>query len=144
MKVTKRHLTTAVRVLLGGVFVYASISKIADPVTFAGSVAAYRILPYFASYLVAAVLPWLELFCGLLLILGTRVRGSAVIVGALNLVFIAALASAIARGLDIDCGCFRHVGKSSPWTALLRDLVLLAMTAAVLKGEAKKEKGHLS
>jgi len=136
-----RYLPAAVRVLLGVVFIYAALLKIADPVAFAGSVAAYRILPYFASYLTAAVLPFLELSCGLLLVSGYRVRGGALIVAAMNLVFMIALGAAIVRGMDIDCGCFKQGGaKTTPWSALLRDAVFLAMTIFVLRAESKKSR----
>jgi putative oxidoreductase len=129
-----RHLPAAVRISLGAIFIYAAVLKIADPVAFAGSVAAYRILPYFASYLTAAVLPFLELICGVLLVCGYRVRGGALIIAAMNLVFMAALSYAIVRGLDIDCGCFKQGGsKTSPWIALTRDAVFLAMTLYILK-----------
>jgi uncharacterized membrane protein YphA (DoxX/SURF4 family) len=128
------YVPAAVRVVLGGLFIYAAVLKIADPVAFAGSVAAYRLLPYFANYLVAAVLPFLELICGILLVTGYRVRTGALIVLALNLVFIVALSLALVRGLEIDCGCFKQGGeKTSPWVALGRDLVLLAMTIFVLR-----------
>ena len=138
MNTLKRYLPAAVRITLGAVFIYAAVVKIADPVAFAGSVASYKIVPYFASYLAAAVLPFIELFCGVLLVLGYRVKGGALIIGALNLVFMAALASAIVRGLDIDCGCFKQGGaKTSPWVALARDAIFLAMTLFVLKVEAK-------
>ena len=51
----------------------------------------------------------------------------------MNLVFAVALSSAIIRGLDIDCGCFRQGGpKTSPWIALLRDLALIAGTVVLL------------
>lgn len=136
-----KYIPAAVRIILGGIFVYAAILKISDPVAFAGSIAAYQILPYFASYLTAATLPFLELVCGLLLIAGYRVRGAALIIGILNVVFIVALASAIARGLDIDCGCFKQGGaKTSPWVALARDIAFLAMTAFVLKTGGKGER----
>ena len=141
MKRINRHLPAAVRIALGVIFIYAALLKIADPVSFAGSVAAYRILPYFASYLTASVLPFLELSCGLLLVCGYRVRGGALIIGFMNLVFMIALGAAIIRGLDIDCGCFKQGGaKTTPWTALLRDTVFLAMTAFVLKTESKRRK----
>src|SRR5512135_1360617 len=104
-------LHVAVRVALGLVFVYAGILKIIDPVAFAGSVAAYKILPYGLNYLVAAILPWVEVICGALLVAGYRVRAAACIIIAMNLVFMVALASTIVRGLDIDCGCFRRGGE---------------------------------
>ncbi|HEY5513761.1 MAG TPA: MauE/DoxX family redox-associated membrane protein [Geomonas sp.] len=136
-----RHLPAAVRIFLGAIFIYAALLKIADPVAFAGSVAAYRILPYFASYLTAAVLPFLELSCGLLLVCGYRVKGGALIIGIMNLVFMMALGAAIVRGLDIDCGCFKQGGaKTTPWTALVRDAVFLAMTVFVLKVDGRRSK----
>ncbi|SNB48027.1 MauE/DoxX family redox-associated membrane protein [Geobacter sp. DSM 9736] len=117
-----------VRLLLGGIFIYAGIIKIIDPVAFAGNIAAYQVLPYFGNYLAAAILPWLELLCGLLLVTGYRARGAAATVALLNIVFILLLASTIVRGLDIDCGCFRQGGpKTSAWTAIMRDLLLLAL-----------------
>lgn len=136
-----RFFPATVRVLLGAVFCYAAVLKIADPVSFAGSVAAYQILPYFGGYLAAAVLPFIELTCGVLLICGIRVRGSALVIAFLNVVFIIALSSAILRGLDIDCGCFKQGGaKTTPWTALLRDVVFLAMAVFVLRTGARPGK----
>lgn len=138
MNALRRQIPAAVRITLGGIFIYAALLKIVDPVAFAGSVAAYRILPYFASYLTAAVLPFLELVCGVILVCGYRVKGAALIIAAMNLVFMAALASAIVRGLDIDCGCFQQGGtKTSPWLALARDTIFLAMTIFVIKTDLK-------
>jgi uncharacterized membrane protein YphA (DoxX/SURF4 family) len=119
-----------VRIALGGVFIYAGILKILDPVAFAGSVAAYKIMPYGLNYLVAATLPWVETACGILLVVGYRVKAAAGIILAMNLVFMAALASTIFRGLDVDCGCFKQGGEKTPaWMAILRDVFFL--TAAI-------------
>ena len=141
MNVLMRYLPATVRIALGVIFIYAALIKIADPVGFAGSVAAYQILPYFASYFAAAVLPFTELACGLLLVLGYRVRSGTLIIAGMNLVFMAALASAIVRGLDIDCGCFKQGGeKTSPWVALARDAAFLAMAFVVLKMDPKAKR----
>ncbi len=135
----KNFLPVAVRIALGLVFVYAGILKIIDPVAFAGSVAAYKILPYGLNYLVAAILPWVEVICGALLVTGYRVRAAACIIIAMNLVFMVALASTIVRGLDIDCGCFRQGGEKTPaWMAILRD-VLFLIGAIFLAGRAEKK-----
>jgi putative oxidoreductase len=116
-----------VRLALGGIFIYAGILKILDPVAFAGSVAAYKIMPYGLNYLVAATLPWIETVCGILLVVGYRVKAAASIILVMNLVFMVALASTIVRGLDIDCGCFKQGGeKTSAWIAILRDVLFLA------------------
>jgi uncharacterized membrane protein YphA (DoxX/SURF4 family) len=133
------------RLVLGGVFLYAGIVKIADPTAFAGEIAAYRLLPYFGNYLAAAVLPWLELICGVLLITGCRTMAAAAVVLFLTTLFMAALASTILRGLDIDCGCFRPGGeKTSAWTALGRDALLMAAGLIVMRAQwRKRDRGAL-
>jgi len=117
------------RLVLAGVFIYAGVVKAHSVVAFAGQIANYQILPYAWNYLVAATLPYLELLCGILLLINRRVRPALLIVFVLNLVFIAALLSAVARGFDIDCGCFKPGGEhpTTPLMALLRDLVLLVL-----------------
>jgi len=139
-KNAQRYFLLALRIGLGLVFIYAGILKIRDPIAFAGSVAAYKLLPYFLNYLVAATIPWVELICGTLLIIGYRVRASAGIVAAMNILFIVLLTSTIVRGLDIDCGCFRQGGeKTSAWTAILRDIFFLS-AALILMAERKERK----
>lgn len=134
----KQYFPAAVRIALGAIFTYAAVLKISDPVSFAGNVAAYQILPYFWNYAAAAILPFVELFCGLLLISGYRVKSATLLVTGMNVLFMAALASAIVRGLDIDCGCFKQGGeKTSAWIALARDSVFLAMCFVILKLDPK-------
>jgi putative oxidoreductase len=131
---SRSWLTLLLRIVLGGIFIYAGTLKIADPAIFAGNVAAYKLLPPFGNYLMAATLPWVEFLCGLLLVLGVRVRAAATLILLMNLVFTLALTSAIVRGLDIDCGCFRQGGpKTTPWTALLRDLAFMAGAMSLLR-----------
>ena len=135
----RKYLALALRIVLGGVFLYAGGLKIADPAAFAGSVAAFKLLPTFGNYLIAATLPWVEVLCGLLLITGYRVRAGATLVLLMNLVFAVAITSAIIRGLDIDCGCFRQGGpKTSPWIALLRDLALIAGTVVLIRLDSRR------
>ena len=117
------------RLILAGVFIYAGAGKAQDPVTFAGQVANYQLLPYAWNYLIAATLPYLELLCGVLLLLNRRVRPALVVLFVLNLVFMLALGSLIARGLNIDCGCFKPDAAShtSPPVALVRDAGLMLL-----------------
>jgi len=117
------------RLLLAAVFIYAGVIKGTDPVAFAGQVANYQLLPYAWNYLVAAILPYLELLCGILLLLDKRVRPALVVLFVLNLVFMLAISSLIVRGIDIDCGCFRPdaTNKTTPWMALWRDVGLLLL-----------------
>ena len=145
MRTNRELLCLVIRLILGALFLYAGSTKIADPTAFAGDIAAYRILPYFGNYLAAAIIPWIEAFCGILLIVGFRTRAAALLAIFLLLVFAAALASTIVRGLDIDCGCFRHAGeKTSAWTALVRDALLLASALYLLRRNRKeREQGTL-
>lgn len=123
----------ASRLGLAAVFIYAGVVKADDVVAFAGQIANYQILPYAWNYLIASILPYLELLCGILLLLNMRVRPALLILFILNLVFILALSSVIIRGFDIDCGCFKpdSTDPTSPLTALWRDgglLVLMVVT----------------
>ena len=94
------------QVSLGLLFIYASLDKIWNPGLFAKSISNYRILPISLLHISAIILPWLELICGLALIVNRYQRAAYVIVGSMLIVFILAIASAMARGLDIYCGCF--------------------------------------
>lgn len=135
-----KHGTAIIRIVLGAIFLYAGALKAADTKVFAGSIEAYRLLPYFGNYLAASILPWIEILCGVLLVTGVRARVGAVMTILLNLVFIAAMASAIARGLEIDCGCFRQGAKDPPLLAIGRDLLFIGMAALVLWQDRRSSK----
>ena len=122
------------RLVLGGVMLVAGALKVTDPETAAQAVRAYEVLPASLAAPVGWGLPFLEIAIGLLLIVGFGVRPAAVAAGVFMVAFIAAVASAWARGLAIDCGCFGGGGPVDPddtgyGLALLRDLAFL--TAAV-------------
>jgi len=120
------------RLVVGGTFIYASLDKIANPAGFAQAIYNYRMLPVFLLHPFALALPWVELICGVAVILGTWRRGAAGIVSLMNLMFIVAIAVALARGLDISCGCFHtEGGHAVGLSLLLRDLGLLAVSLAI-------------
>lgn len=117
------------RLGLAAVFLYAGVIKGMDVVAFAGQVANYQLLPYAWNYLVAAILPYVEILCGALLLINRRVRPALLIMMILNVVFILALVSVMQRGFDIDCGCFKPDSESPtpPIMAILRDCVFIIM-----------------
>jgi len=122
---SNKWLILAIRLILGETFIWASIDKIANPGGFALSIYNYRMLPHETINLMAIVMPWLELVTGILIIAGIFMRGSAFWIGLMLLVFIVALSSALARGLDIDCGCFSVEGGHGVDTGLLiRDILM--------------------
>ena len=122
------------RLVLGAVFIYASWDKILNPADFALAVANYQILPKALVNMVALTLPWLEMVCGVSLIIGWISRGSALILAVLLGLFIAALAYSLIRGLDIQCGCFSLTSESAAplYVDILRDALLLIMALATL------------
>lgn len=118
-----------VRIALGAVFLYASVHKVISPAEFSRTVYHYQLLPAAAVNLVTIVLPWIEGLVGLCLILGVLVRGAAGLAAASLLVFLLAMSSALARGLNIDCGCFAAAGTQLGFDRIVGDLVLLAAAA---------------
>ena len=94
------------RLILGLIFIYASMDKIAHPAAFAKDIYNYQILPEGLINLTAMVLPWLELILGIFLVVGLFREGTAWIATLLLIVFFGAMVFNLARGLDIHCGCF--------------------------------------
>jgi len=110
------------RFMLGVVFLYASVGKILDPKAFAENLIAYRIFdsPQMLKY-VAVTLPWIEWFCGILLVLGVFVRSVSALTTLLLFVFLTGMISALWRGLEIHCGCFGSPHETIGAFSLLRD-----------------------
>ena len=95
------------RLLLGTVFVWAGTVKILDSQDFLVSLYSYEIvLPETLLRLVAVVLPWVEVTCGLAIILGIWQDAGLDLVGLLLVAFIIATGQAWVRGLETSCGCF--------------------------------------
>ena len=122
------------RLVVGVVFIYASLDKVAHPAAFAGIVHNYQILPHSLINITAILLPWIELVAGLLLVLGVWTRGSSLIISVMLIVFIAAIGYNIYRGLDFICGCFdvTEDGMRIGWTKIGQNIVLLALSLHAL------------
>src|SRR5438094_9803552 len=103
-----RYAWRVVDLIVGGIFVYAGVSKVLDPVQFANDIDNYKSLPWFISARLAFYLPWLEIFCGLALVSRLLYRGGLSIFTALIPLFIGAIIAAKARGLDSTYGDFRQ------------------------------------
>lgn len=122
------------RLVLAGVFLAAAAPKLADPLAFATSLANYRVFPDAALHLLATVVPALELVGALAVLTGWRLRGGVCLLGGMLLAFTALLAATLARGLDLDCGCFGGAEQRDPVGPLhlLRNAGLLALCAVLL------------
>ena len=115
-----------VAILIGGLFIYAGVVKIIEPVEFAREIDNYKMLPWQANVWLALYLPWLEIFCGVALITRVLYRGSVFILTGLMSLFIIVSIAAKARGLDVSCGCFGHASKylNFSWHLVLDFLLL--------------------
>lgn len=120
---------------LAAVWIVSGWLKIIDPLATRQSVLAYEIFNAQISYLIADIIPPLEIALGVLLILGIFLRWTGIISALIFLGFIGGIASAWARGLTIDCGCFGGGGYNESvtgWTysiEILRDILFVAMAA---------------
>ncbi len=115
------------RVVIGGIFIYAACRKINAPQELADNIASYHLLPSSMINPLALGLPLFEFTGGLLLLTGYFCATGLLSIILMLVLFLAALASAIVRGLPIDCGCFG--GQSwldvAPGVSAARDSVLL-------------------
>ncbi|MDZ4746054.1 MAG: MauE/DoxX family redox-associated membrane protein [bacterium] len=128
MNTPLQWLTLLLRVFLGGYFLFAAVPKIAEPYAFSVSIVHYQMMPDWSINAFALVMPWLEALVGVCLVLGLRVRSSAVVSGVLLVMFIAAIGWAMANGLNIDCGCFGEGNKEEVgWGKIFKNLGMLAM-----------------
>jgi len=141
-------LTIRVQIALGVIFVAAALPKIVDPPSFAHMIYNYKLIPWPLINPMALVMPWIELLCGLALILGIWKDTARTIIAALLVTFIIAISINLARGNAIDCGCF-DVSAAGKTTAeriddmrlvILRDLGMLLMIAQLWYASAQQRR----
>jgi uncharacterized membrane protein YphA (DoxX/SURF4 family) len=132
-----RPLALLFRLLLGGLFLWAGLSKVGSPLQTLATIYSYQIvLPDWLAATMAASLPWIEILLGLALLAGLWPPVTLAWTAALLLAFTTLTAQAWWRELPIDCGCVNLAALhpalailSTPGGATLRNLALLAITA---------------
>jgi uncharacterized membrane protein YphA (DoxX/SURF4 family) len=128
---THRYLALAFRIYIGGLFIYAGIYKINYTGEFAGTVASYRMVPYWGVPAVAVVMPWIELVAGVLMVTGIRVRSACMVIGSLLVMFTIGILVNLLRDSPISCGCFRTIEDPISWWTFFRDSIWVMMTLHV-------------
>lgn len=128
-KFLRRRVQIVLRLILGGVFLYSGFLKLQNPQVFADNIFAYQVVPAALIAPFALALPPLEIIFGLMLITCQCVRASSFGLMFLCATFAIALLQALARGLEVDCGCF---GQGQPsilktWVAVGRDVLLFGL-----------------
>jgi uncharacterized membrane protein YphA (DoxX/SURF4 family) len=128
-----KALSVLLRLGLAVVFVWAAVTKVRAPADFAQSIANYRMLPASVVPWTAATLPGIEIVVGLALVLPLRrwARPAAIVALGMLAVFAVAIAASLARGINIDCGCFGSSGQPATWWTFGRDVALIAAAGFV-------------
>lgn len=134
-------IVTRCEVAIAGLFLWAAYNKLFisanSPQLFSDSVRAFKLgLPDLLVRGATSMTPWIELVAGLALLLGIWARAAASIFAGLLILFIVLIVQALARGLDVNCGCF---GKLSPFCSgplgtcnIVQNSVMLAVTLVIV------------
>ena len=135
------------RWVLGALFLYMGLSKALHPEEFLKLVRQYEMVnsPLLLNS-IAAIVPWFEASCGLLLLAGVAVRGTAVVVVLMLvpftlLVLKRALAIAGVKGLPFclvkfDCGC--GAGEVYICNKLLENSLLIFVACTLAAGWGRR------
>ena len=130
-------LNLLLRVVVGGIFLFAGAIKIADPAKFALAVGNYRVVPHVLTNLIAITLPWIELIAGAFVLVGIRLWAASTVIAGLTVLFFILISSALVRGLNIECGCFGTLGgRHTAVLGLAIDTTLFSLVALLVKRTA--------
>jgi len=125
------------RIVIGVILIYAGVNKSSNPNEFASAIDNYHLLPFGSENLVAIIMPWIEILAGIGLILGIYVNGSALIAFVMFGIFIIAIASALVRGYNIECGCGIKAGDMVGIDKILENTVYFALAWLILKRKSR-------
>lgn len=123
------------RLALVAVYLAAALPKLTDAATFARDIDNYHLVPVEWAGTLAVLMPPLELVVALALLVGLHARGAALVSAGMLAVFAGAMSQAIARGIDLDCGCFGSAlaMEVSGWS-ILRNVVLASLSIPIVLG----------
>jgi uncharacterized membrane protein YphA (DoxX/SURF4 family) len=121
------------RLFVGGILILAGVLKLkAGSGWFLQQILAYKLVKDKIASLLARGLPWAEILCGILLLIGFVTPLVAIISFALLWGFTAAITSTFLRGKPVDCGCFgRRTDTQAQWTIVYRNLGLMFILGAI-------------
>ncbi|MCK4872772.1 MAG: DoxX family membrane protein [Phycisphaerales bacterium] len=130
-------LMLTVRLMVASLFLFSSTQKLRGPQNFVLSVEAFDIMPSDPAILlsfVAYAVPWTELLCAILILLGVWARPASLLLSILMVVFTVAIFSVLARGMDVNCGCFgAWLPDQVTWSTPLRNIAILIPVLLLLR-----------
>jgi putative oxidoreductase len=125
MSALKQLFSLAARLIVAAVFIYAAYDKVWRPAEFAQAVAVYELIPLWMINSSSAILAWLELIVGGLLVLGVAIRAAALWTSGLLVFFIGLMVYSGLTGAGYDCGCFPGGDHAAGYETALRDVAFL-------------------
>ncbi len=141
--VSNKYLVLIFRIFIASVFIFSGIEKITSPEKFADAILNYKLFPIFSINLIAIIIPWLELFIGVLLLFGIWIKENSMISFILLILFTVLVATTMLRGLDISCGCFGT--KFAQKVGLLKigeNTILMVISYIVFQFESRIKKNE--
>jgi uncharacterized membrane protein YphA (DoxX/SURF4 family) len=126
------------RIVLAGVFVYSGYIKIQAPLQFAVAISGYQLVPENLVFPLARYFPWMEIFLGLAVLIGWKIRYFSAATSALLLFFISILTITYLRGIEASCGCFGLDDPISPLTIIRDGIFLIPALYLVFEGRIRK------
>lgn len=140
MIIAGRLILFGLRFAVAALFLFAAYQKLFDPNSgpqkFALAINSFKILPEHLVHLAAGAIPWIEVICGVLLILGLWTRASATVLVLLLVGFTIAVASVLMRKMSVTCGCFGNLTLLCPhdvmtWCKVFENTLIFIPTALV-------------
>ena len=140
MNALGRFFLLVCRLAVAGLFLFAAYQKLFEsadaPQKFALAINSFKILPEHLVHLATGAIPWIEVICGVLLILGLWTRAAAAVLGIMLVAFTIGVASVLLRDMSVTCGCF---GKFSlicqhdkmTWCKIGENAIILTPTLLV-------------
>lgn len=133
----------ALRLFLGCTFIFAAWHKILSPDQFAVILYGYAVFPHQTINILAIVMPFVELVCGITLITGIFKRSGLLLINAMLVGFILLIGFNLIRGHEFDCGCFSLGETKGTWSSvrlLVRDFIMLGSGICLFRMFNKKER----
>lgn len=128
-----RYLVLTFRIILAGIFLLSSFGKMVDIERYSvDAVYNFGILPMILARPFGLVMPFIELLCGLGLLLGVLTRLSALGSGLMSLSFFVAKAIVLSQGRSIECGCFGAVVDTLASVTIFMDIPMLFFSLIVM------------
>jgi hypothetical protein len=128
-----RHLILVFRLVLAATFLVSSFGKFVDIEHYSvAMVYNFDILPGPIAIVFGWALPFIELACGIGLLLGVLTRLCALGVALMGISFFITKFILLSRGADVECGCFGAIGSTMASWSIYLDPGLIVLSVPIL------------